>query len=72
MAQGLRPFIDDHDNRLAVCLLTMLNFTTGTPSSCGIVELDNQHIVQGFYEKVMNPPGNRANGALYAYEPSLL
>lgn len=54
MAEGLRPFIDDHDNRQVVCLFTMLNFTTGTPSSCGIVELDDQHIVQGFYEKVMS------------------
>jgi mannose-1-phosphate guanylyltransferase len=64
MAEGLRPFIDVHDNRQAVCLLTMLTFTTGTPSTCGIVELDDQHIVQGFYEKVMNPPGNKPNGAL--------
>ena len=72
MAEGLRPFIDAHDNRQAVCLLTMLSFTTGTPSSCGIVELDDQHILQWFYEKLMNPPGNRANGALHTFDASLL
>jgi len=50
----------------------MLSFATRTPSSCGIVELDDQHIVQWFYEKLMNLPGNMANGALYMFEPSLL
>jgi len=33
LAEGLRPFIDDHDYRQAVCLLIMLTFTTGIPSS---------------------------------------
>jgi mannose-1-phosphate guanylyltransferase len=61
-----------HHNRQAGCLLTMLTFKTDTPSSCGIVELDYQNIVQGFHEKVVSPPGNRANGALYAFEPMLL
>jgi len=28
--------------------------------------------VHEFHEKVVNPPGNRANGALYAFEPPLL
>jgi len=72
MAEGLRPFLGAHHSRQAGCLLTMLTFSTDTPSSCGIVELDDQHIVQGFHEKVMEPPGNRANGALYAFEPTLI
>jgi mannose-1-phosphate guanylyltransferase len=72
MAGDLRPFLGAHRNRQARCPLTMLTFNTNTPSSCGIVELDDQNIVQGFHEKVVKPPGNRANGALYAFEPPLL
>ena len=29
----------------------MLTFKTTTPSSCGIVEIDDQHIVEGFHGK---------------------
>ena len=72
MAEGLRPFLAAHHNRQAECLLTMLTFTTSTPSSCGILEIDDRHIAVGFHEKVCDPPGNRANGALYAFEPPLL
>ena len=72
MAEGLRPFLAAHHNRQAGSLLTMLTFKTATPSSCGIVEVDDQHIAVGFHEKITNPPGNRANGALYAFESPLL
>jgi len=72
MAESLQPFLSAHHKRQSGCLLTMLTFNTDTPSSCGIVELDHQDIVQGFHEKVVNPPGNRANGALYAFEAPLL
>jgi mannose-1-phosphate guanylyltransferase len=72
MAEGLQPFLAAHDNRRAGCLLTMLTFKTETPSSCGIVEVDDQHIAVGFHEKVVKPPSNRANGALYAFESPLL
>lgn len=72
MAEGLRPFIDAHNDRQADCLLTMLTFKTDSPSSCGIVEIDDQDIAVGFHEKVLDPPGNRANGALYAFESPLL
>jgi len=72
MVEGLRPFLAAHHNRQAGCLLTMLTFNTDTPSSCGIVEIDDQQIAVGFHEKITNPPGNRANGALYAFESPLL
>ena len=57
-----------HHQRPAGCLLTMLTFTTPRPSSCGIVEIDAKGIVVGFHEKVAEPPGNRANGALYVFD----
>jgi mannose-1-phosphate guanylyltransferase len=55
-----------HQHRPAGCEITMLTFRTRTPSSCGIVELDNRKVVRGFHEKVAHPPGDLANGAVYA------
>ena len=68
----LRHLIQAHRNRPAHCLLTMLTFTTDNPQSCGIVEIDSDGVVQNFHEKINNPPGNRANGAVYVFEQELL
>ena len=54
------------------CPITMMTFTTQTPSTCGIVELDKDNVVIGFHEKVKHPPGNLANGAVYLLEPEVL
>ena len=68
-----QAFIDFHCNhRPANTIMTMMTFCTPTPSSCGIVELDNKGIVQKFHEKVINPPGNLANAAIYLLEPEVL
>tara|TARA_B100000787_G_C16155227_1_gene278572 strand:- start:477 stop:1256 length:780 start_codon:yes stop_codon:yes gene_type:complete len=68
-----QAFIDFHSyNRPAGTIMTMMTFSTPTPSSCGIVELDNDGIVQKFHEKVKNPPGNLANAAIYLLEPEVL
>jgi mannose-1-phosphate guanylyltransferase len=61
-----------HLNRPLGCLMTMLTFRTDDPSSCGIVELDDRGVVVGFHEKVDNPPGNLANGAIYILSAELL
>ena len=54
------------------CSITMMTFYTQTPSTCGIVEIDGDGVVIGFHEKVKNPPGNLANGAVYLIEPEVL
>ena len=64
----LKDLIISHQNRPKDCLITMLTFKTNNPKSCGIVELDDEGIVQSFHEKVVNPPGNIANGAIYIFE----
>ena len=64
-------FIDSHENRSENCDITMMLFKSDNPSSCGIVELDKNNIVQKFHEKVKNPPSNLANGAVYICEPSI-
>ena len=53
-------------------VMTMMTFRSKTPETCGIVELDDAGIVQGIHEKVSNPPGNLANGAVYLLEPEIL
>ena len=61
-----------HANRPSGCEMTMMTFSTSTPESCGIVELDEYGVVKAFHEKVKNPPGNLANGAVYILEPSII
>ena len=72
MAGDLKDFMISHRERQAYCQLTMLTFETKTPSSCGIVEIDSQQVAQAFHEKLLKPPGNRANGAIYAFEQDFL
>jgi len=72
MLGDLRPFLQAHQDRGSNCLVTMLTFSTKEPEKCGIVEIDRRKIVQQFYEKAIKPPGNVANGAIYAFERELL
>lgn len=67
-----RSFIQCHYHRPPQCLMTMMTFRTQNPQSCGIVELNEQGIVVKFHEKVLSPPGNLANGAVYILSAELL
>jgi mannose-1-phosphate guanylyltransferase len=65
-------FQQAHRNRPPECIMTMMTFRTNTPSSCGIVELDERGVVIGFHEKAAKPPGNLANGAVYILSSEFL
>jgi mannose-1-phosphate guanylyltransferase len=65
-------FLAAHANRPRAALMTMMTFDTDVPSTCGIVETDREGLVARFHEKVKNPPGNRANGAVYILEPEIV
>jgi mannose-1-phosphate guanylyltransferase len=67
----VQAFMDSHMNRSAGCEITMMTFRTSTPHTCGIIETDENGCVQAFHEKVANPPGDIANGAVYIVEPSI-
>jgi mannose-1-phosphate guanylyltransferase len=67
-----KNFVRVHNERPSSCLMTMMTFRTDNPSSCGIVEVDKQNIIRGFHEKVANPPGNLANGAVYILSSQML
>jgi len=64
--------ISAHVAARPTCAITLLAFETDAPRSCGILELAADHRVMGFHEKVANPPGNLANGAVYIFEPEVL
>jgi mannose-1-phosphate guanylyltransferase len=65
-------FQQAHRNRPPEGIMTMMTFRTNTPSSCGIVELDERGVVIDFHEKMPKPPGNLANGAVYILSTELL
>ena len=65
-------FMQAHRQRPSDCGMTMMTFRTNTPSSCGIVELDERGVAVGFHEKVAAPPGNLANGAVYILSKDFL
>ena len=66
-------FLDFHVNRRPdKTIITMMTFRTTKPKTCGIVELDPEGVVQKFHEKVTEPPGNLANGAVYLLEPEVI
>ena len=69
---NLNGLINAHRTKSKNCLLTMLTFNTDYPRSCGIVEVNDKGIVESFHEKVDNPPGNIANGAIYIFDKSLV
>jgi mannose-1-phosphate guanylyltransferase len=66
-------FVGYHLNqRPTHCPVTMMTFDADMPQSCGIVELNEQGVVVAFHEKVANPPGRRANAAVYMLEREVL
>ncbi|WJG10599.1 nucleotidyltransferase family protein [Aliiglaciecola sp. LCG003] len=65
-------FIAAHRNRPKECEITMMLFATDTPQSCGIVEVDAHGVVTNMHEKVANPPGNLANGAVYIFSKQVI
>ena len=66
-------FLEFHANdRPSHTVMTMMTFRTSSPESCGIVEIDSKGVVNEFHEKIDNPPGDLANGAVYLIEPEVL
>jgi len=68
MADDLGGLLEARREQPGGCLLTMLTFRTEQPRSCGIVATDELGVVRAFHEKVGDPPGDCANGAVYAFD----
>ena len=61
-----------HRRRPRGTVMTMMTHIAPDPRSSGIVELDGDGVVIGFHEKVAEPPGRLANGAVFFIEPEAL
>lgn len=68
----LREFYQAYLSRPAGSILTMMTFDSSTPESCGIIEENQNGLVVQFHEKVANPPGHRANAAVYIFGSEVL
>lgn len=69
---NFNEFIKSHVNRNNNSDITMMTFKTDDPKSCGVVELNDDGLVMKFHEKVLDPPTELANGAVYIMEPSVI
>lgn len=67
----LQSLLNDHLSRKSGDCGTMATFTTNNPTSCGIVELNQDKTIKAYFEKVQNPPGNLANAAIYFFTPQI-
>ena len=65
-------FIRRHQERPRAAAITMMTFDTDAPQTCGIVKEDGHGLVVAFHEKVAEPPGTRANAAVYIFEPEII
>ncbi len=68
----VQAFIRAHQCRLRDVDITMMTFDSDAPQSCGVVEIDDRGILVRFHEKVLAPPSNHANAAVYIFEPSVI
>ena len=68
----VRAFVRRYESRERGIEMTMMTFDAADPEACGIVELDERGVVKAFHEKVKNPPGNLANGAVYVVSPAVV
>jgi mannose-1-phosphate guanylyltransferase len=69
---SLDSFFNRHRNRPRGCIATVLTFVSDTPEECGVLEVNDKGVVQSFHEKVKNPPGQLASGAIFLFSPEAL
>ncbi len=68
----MNHFIETHIKRPKFCEMTMMLFETDSPSTCGIVGVDAQRVMNAYEEKPTYSKSNLANGAVFIMEYSLM
>lgn len=69
---NLAQIITAHAHRPSNCEMTMMAFRTTTPQTCGILEIDEKHILKKMFEKSIDQHGNLANAAFYILSKKLI
>lgn len=62
---NLEGLVNAFYKRPAEALLSLLVFKSSSPSTCGVVTINNHGMMSGFYEKQKNPPSDIASGAVF-------
>lgn len=66
-----QAFLKCHNARPEQCDMTMMLFETDNPSTCGMVEVNDQGVMTSYIEKPeVYTKGNLANAAIFLFEPS--
>lgn len=65
-------FVQAHTDRAKGTDITMMTFSSSTPKSCGVVQVNDDGIVTHMDEKPDEPSGCLANGAVYIFEPEVV
>ena len=69
---NLSSFMDAHVKRPKNCEITLMTFDTDNPSTCGMLELDQEGRVQNLHEKPAFSTSKLANGAVYIVSPKAI
>lgn len=68
-----QAFLKCHNARPEQCDMTMMLFETDNPSTCGMVEVNDQGVMTSYIEKPeVYTKGNLANAAIFLFEPSAI
>lgn len=70
--ENLSNLINAYKKRPKMCDLTMMTFDTPNPSSCGIVEVDKNNIVNKYTEKPKFSYSSKANCAIFVLSENFL
>lgn len=65
-------FVDAHLQRTEGAVITMMTFSSPTPTSCGVVDVDDRGVVTHMEEKPARPKSRLANGAVYIFEQEVV
>jgi len=66
---SIAALVADHKSRQVGRYGTLGTFVTKDPKNCGVLVLNSDKTIREFHEKVMHPPTNVANSAIYVFTP---
>ena len=66
--EGLDKLMHAHIKKQPECLLTMMTFSSSTPSECGVLLINEKNVMIDYKEKVKDPPSTVANSAIYIFD----
>lgn len=70
-SDSLSSFVRGHKSRKVGNFGSIGAFETENPENCGVLVLNPDNTILEFHEKVVNPPTNLANAAIYLFTPEV-